>query len=235
MLLRAHLNRMRFKGCSLFQSTGSLSGPLHLSLLLSGTWSLACQTEEANIKDCWNEGVFWKSSLHKCNHLTSGCLLDSVSHPRCWQWRSPAQGQCLLGPSFCTSQESSSIRWLEESKQRSRSMGLAKQTGKSRAECIKETETRVFWRCSEKNQREADEWMNEAVVFYLCGKHSRALGCSQSGIDMCCLLFPLLHFGCTDPTCTADPHSTPHLYCRTETKKHSFLFFKPLSGVFLCK
>lgn len=53
--------------------------------------------------------------------------------PRCWQWRSPAQGQCFLGRLSWMSQDNSSIRWLEAPKQRSRSMGFAEQTGKSRA------------------------------------------------------------------------------------------------------
>lgn len=61
----------------------------------------------------------------------------SCTHPRCWQWRSPAQGQCFLGPSSWASHDNSSSRWLEAPKQRSRSMGLAKQTGKRRAERTK--------------------------------------------------------------------------------------------------
>lgn len=55
------------------------------------------------------------------------------THPRCWHCRSPAHGQCFLGLLSCVSHDSSSIRLLEMPKQRSRSMGLAEQTGKSRA------------------------------------------------------------------------------------------------------
>lgn len=53
-------------------------------------------------------------------------------HPRCWHCRSPAHGQCFLGPSSRASQDRSSITWLGAPKQRSRSMGLAEHTGKSR-------------------------------------------------------------------------------------------------------
>lgn len=63
------------------------------------------------------------------------------AHPRCWQLRSPAQGQCFLGPSPLSSQDSSAARWLEAPKQRSRSMGLAEQTGKRRAEHVKKIHT----------------------------------------------------------------------------------------------
>lgn len=55
------------------------------------------------------------------------------THPKCWQWRSPAQGQYVLGSLPSASQDSKSVRSLEATKQRSRSIGLAEQTGKRRA------------------------------------------------------------------------------------------------------
>lgn len=66
------------------------------------------------------------------------------THPRCWQWRFPAHGQCFLGPSSWTFQDNSSIRWLEAPKQRSRSMGLVKHTGKSRAEHMKKPHRCIY-------------------------------------------------------------------------------------------
>lgn len=67
------------------------------------------------------------------------------THPRCWQWRFPAQGQCFLGPSSWMSQDKRSIKWLGVPKQRSRSMGLAEQTGKRRAEHKKTNPTQLHF------------------------------------------------------------------------------------------
>lgn len=86
------------------------------------------------------EGDAWKSTVFKIQDLEHSAILSECTHPRCWQWRSPAHGQCFLGPSSGTSQDNRSIRWLEVPKQRSRSMGLARQTGKSRAEHAENTQ-----------------------------------------------------------------------------------------------
>lgn len=67
------------------------------------------------------------------------------THPRCWQWRAPTQGQCFLGPPFWESHDKRSIKWLGALRQRSRSTGLAKQTGKSRTKHWKETSLRGYF------------------------------------------------------------------------------------------
>lgn len=66
--------------------------------------------------------------------LSENSQARMASYPRCWHCRSPAHGQCSWAPSPLKSHDSSSIRWLAEMMQRSRSIGLDMHTGNSRAE-----------------------------------------------------------------------------------------------------
>lgn len=123
------------------------------------------------------------------------------THPRCWHCRSPTHGQCFLGPSSPASQDRSSITWLGAPKQRSRSIGLAEQTGKSRTE----NKHGIVIR------RDASIGLNgDGGGPYLRGRHNRGRGCSRSGSGRCSRPLLWLHFDCTGPTHTAVRRSTPH-------------------------
>lgn len=78
------------------------------------------------------ERCFSDTSPNSSVYISNRLVMKT--HPRCWHCRSPTHGQCFLGPSSSPSQDRSSITWLGAPKQRSRSIGLAEQTGKSRTE-----------------------------------------------------------------------------------------------------
>lgn len=142
------------------------------------------------------------------------------THPRCWHWRSPAHGQCFLGPSSRLSQDRSSITWLGAPKQRSRSIGLAEQTGKSRTE-----NTNAGLSSRGASQLAWMEMVATCAGLYLCGRHSRGRGCSRSGAGRRPQPLLWLHCDCIDPTHTAVRRSTPHPSYKTGTGKKMVGFF----------
>lgn len=117
------------------------------------------------------------------------------------------------------SHDKRSIKWLGAPKQRSRSTGLAKQTGKSRTKQKTDVTQVSFSERNTSSHSLATLW----VVLYLYEKHSRGRGDSHSGIDKCCRLLLWSHSDCTGPKRTAAHRSTPRPLYRTEKQRGTIL------------
>lgn len=101
-------------------------------------------------------------------------------------------------------------------KQRSRSMGFARQMGKSSARKEPDKKNNVYMSISKTSHVMRSSLLNAVRALYLYGKHSTDQGCSRSGSDMCCQRLLWFHFEHTVPKHTSDHHSTPHPGCRAK-------------------